>query len=79
MMGISALEKLVDDISDNRAPESELGLVSLRIHAFELIEMSGDELVERRLTGTARFVEGELARRTNTSHGVVECIGRAVT
>ena len=53
MMRISAFNKLVDDISDDRTPEPELGLIPFRIHPFELIEMPGNELIERRLAGAA--------------------------
>jgi len=77
MMQVAAFEKLIDNVPDDGAPESELGLVSLRINTLKLVEVLGHKLVERRRTGMARLIERGRIRRTKGSHGVVDCMDRA--
>ena len=53
---IAALDVLLDDITNDRAPESEFRLVPRRVRVLKFIEVSGHKPVKRRLARTAWFV-----------------------
>lgn len=56
MVQVAALQELIDYVADDRAPKSELRLITRGIGPLEFIETPRHQFVERRLPGTSRQV-----------------------
>lgn len=54
---IAAVQKLVHDLRDDRAQETEAGLVACLVASEKAVEMSRQALPERRLPGPARTID----------------------